>query len=253
MIRPLQLAFLAGLAMFPAACSGKDGGAGKVEAAANVHPWLADVQIGPDSAPVSIVEYASLTCPHCRDFWKQEFPQLKAKYIDAGKVKYVLRELPTPPTDVAIAAAAVARCAGKDKYYDVVDDVYTNYAKMMEAASSDTGAAGVLVEVGARHGLQLDQVKACVSGDAVKTYIQKEIAEKPSYANSTPTVILDGNFVEDHSFPNLSKLIDAKLGVAPSPSAAPAAPAEAAASSATTPAAPAPATPASPAAPAKPS
>src|SRR5579871_259475 len=203
--RSLQLALLAGLALIIAACSGSDKAPGKVEAAANVQPWLADVQLGPDNAPVSIVEYASLTCPHCRDFWKQEFPLLKEKYIDTGKVKYVFRDLPTNPADVAIAAVSVARCAGKDKFYDVIDDVYSNYGKLMEAVGSDTGAAPLLVEIGARHGLSLDQVKACVSGDLVKTYVQKEISEKPSFANSTPTVILDGQFVENHEFANLSK------------------------------------------------
>lgn len=206
-----------------AACSrGADAGAG---ANVKIDPYLADVTMGQDSAPVTIVEYASLTCPHCRDFWKQEFPNLKANYIDTGKVKYTLRELPTPPVDVAIAASAVARCTGKDHYYDVIEDVYSNYHEMMDAINSPRGAAPILVEIGGRHGLSPEQVAACARSTAVRDYINKEITEKPDYVNSTPTLILDGEHVTDLSYANLTKLIEAKLnpGAAPAETPAPAA------------------------------
>lgn len=218
-----RLAAAATLALAFAACSkAGDGGAGKD---VKIDPILADVVMGQETAPVTIVEYASLTCPHCRDFWKQELPQLKAAYIDAGKVKYILRELPTPPAELAVAGAAVARCAGKDHYYDVVDDIYTNYHRMMDAVNSSTGAAHVLVEVGGRHGLSVDQVAACVRSKAVQTYIDKEIAEKPEYADHTPTVIVNGEHVEDIRYANLVKVIEAKLNpgaaLAATPPAAP--------------------------------
>ena len=204
------------------ACS--NGGDAGADANVKIDPYLADVTMGQESAPVTIVEYASLTCPHCRDFWKQEFPRLKAAYIDTGKVKYTLRELPTPPVDVAIAAAAVARCTGKDHYYDVIEDVYSNYHEMMDAISSPKGAAPILVEIGGRHGLSPDQVAACARSTAVRDYVNKEIAEKPDYANSTPTLILDGEHVTDLSYDNLTRLIEAKLnpGAAPAGTPAPA-------------------------------
>jgi protein-disulfide isomerase len=200
---------------------------------------------------VTIVEYASLTCPHCRDFWKQEFPRIKAAYIDTGKVKYMLRELPTPPAELAIAASAVARCTGKDHYYDVVDDVYTNYHKMMDSASSASGAVPVLVEIGGRHGLSVDQVAACVRSKAIQDYVSKEIAEKPDFANSTPTVIINGEHVTDTRYDNLVKVIEAKLnpGAAPAPTTEAAGPAPEttpAAAPASTPAAPPAAPPATP-------
>lgn len=212
-----RLTALAALALAAVACSkagGADAGNG-----ARIDPILADVTIGSASAPVTMIEYASLTCPHCRDFWKQEFPRLKAAYIDTGKVKYTLRELPTPPAELAIAAAGVARCAGKDHYYDVVDDVYANYHKMMDAVDSANGAAPVLIEIGGRHGLSPDQVAACARSKAIRQYVDKEIAEKPDFAQSTPTVIVDGEHIEDTRYDNLVKVIEAKLN----PNAAPAA------------------------------
>ncbi|MBI1359755.1 MAG: thioredoxin domain-containing protein [Alphaproteobacteria bacterium] len=216
---PIAAAFAA---IVLAACS--QGGGNGADANVKIDPYLADVTMGQETAPVTIVEYASLTCPHCRDFWKQEFPRLKADYIDTGKVKYTLRELPTPPVDVAIAAAAIARCTGKDHYYDVIEDVYSNYREMMDATSSPKGAASVLVEIGGRHGLSPEQVAACARSQAVQDYVNKEIAEKPAYANSTPTLILDGEQVTDLRYDNLKTLIDAKLnpGAAPAETPAPA-------------------------------
>jgi protein-disulfide isomerase len=238
------------LALGVAACSkagGADAGHG-----ARIDPFLADVTMGQETAPVTMVEYASLTCPHCRDFWKQEFPRLKAAYIDTGKLKYTLRELPTPPAELAVAAAGVARCAGKDHYYDVVDDVYTNYHKMMDAANSANGAAPVLVEIGGRHGLSVDQVAACARSKAIQDYVNKEIAEKPDFANSTPTVIIDGEHITDTRYDNLVSVIEAKLNPGAAPTTATAA--TAAPAPATTPAATPAATPATPPAapPAKP-
>ncbi len=218
----LRFLAVAALALAAVACS-KAGGAGAGNGA-KIDPFLADVVMGQETAPVTIIEYASLTCPHCRDFWKQEMPQLKAAYIDTGKVKYILRELPTPPAELAIAASSVARCTGKDHYYDVVDDVYTNYHKMMDAVNSASGAAPVLVEIGGRHGLSVDQVAACARSTAVQDYVNKEIKEKPDFATHTPTVIVDGVHIEDTRYANLVSVIEAKLhpGAAPAPPAAPA-------------------------------
>src|SRR5262245_38224087 len=74
---------------------------------------LGDQVQGADNAPVTIVEYASMTCPHCSHFHETTYPELKKKYIDTGKVRFVFREFPLDP--LAAAASMLARCAGKDK------------------------------------------------------------------------------------------------------------------------------------------
>jgi protein-disulfide isomerase len=84
---------------------------------------LGDKVLGADNAPVTIVEYASVTCPHCATFHQQTYPTLKSKYIDTGKVRLIFREFPTQPAPVAIAGFMLARCAG-DRYYPMLDAIF---------------------------------------------------------------------------------------------------------------------------------
>jgi len=80
---------------------------------------LGDLAIGKEDAPVTIVEYASMTCPHCAHFATTTFPQLKEKYIDTGKVRFIFREFPLDP--LAAGASALVRCADKDKAFPVLE------------------------------------------------------------------------------------------------------------------------------------
>src|SRR5688572_8278560 len=82
-----------------------------------------DMVMGKADAPVTVIEYASVTCSHCANFNATVFPAFKAKYVDTGQVKYVLREFLTPPVPIAAAGFLIARCAGPDKYFGVVDAI----------------------------------------------------------------------------------------------------------------------------------
>src|SRR5215475_11248743 len=75
--------------------------------------------MGSATAPVTMIEYASMTCPHCAHFAVTTFPKLKERYIDTGKVRYIFREFPLDP--VAAGASLLARCADKDKYFSLID------------------------------------------------------------------------------------------------------------------------------------
>jgi len=96
--------------------------AGPVGAAPAKPP--ADYSLGSPKAKVQVVEYASLSCPHCAKFNEEVFPAFKAKYVDTGQVRYTLREMLTPPAEVAAAGFLLARCAGPAKYFGVVDAVF---------------------------------------------------------------------------------------------------------------------------------
>src|SRR5918912_2200447 len=85
---------------------------------------LGDVWLGPADAKVTIIEYASMTCSHCAAFHKDTYPKLKERYIDTGKVRFVLREFPLDP--LATAGFMLARCDGNDKYYPITDLLFDN-------------------------------------------------------------------------------------------------------------------------------
>src|ERR1700687_5944958 len=85
-------------------------------------PPLGDESLGSANAPVTIIEYASMTCPHCAHFHETTFPELKKKYIDTGKVRFIFREFPLD--SVAATAFMVARCADKDKYFPMIEVLF---------------------------------------------------------------------------------------------------------------------------------
>jgi protein-disulfide isomerase len=85
---------------------------------------LGDVVQGPENAKVTIIEYASLTCSHCAAFHQQTYPELKKRYIETGKVRFILREFPLDP--LATAGFMLARCDGEAKYYPIADLLFTH-------------------------------------------------------------------------------------------------------------------------------
>jgi len=84
---------------------------------------LGDVALGPADAKVTIIEYASMTCPHCAAFHQETWPELKKRWVDTGKVRFVLREFPLDP--LATAGFMLARCDGENKYYPIVDLLFS--------------------------------------------------------------------------------------------------------------------------------
>jgi protein-disulfide isomerase len=220
-LRPLSLVSAARSAVILAAAAGAlaacsesappSAAGGAATEAAAVDPFIGDIVLGPETATVTIVEYASLTCPHCRDFWKQVFPSIRETYIDTGKVRYILRDFPTPPAKVAAAAAALARCKGEAGYYAVVDDVFTNFSELIEAAQSPQGAGPVLTMIGAKHGLSADQVRACANHPGVQKHIEDTVTEAAGRVRATPTLFINDEPAPVHSFAEIAKIIDAKL------------------------------------------
>jgi len=121
-----------------------------------------DMTLGNPKAPVTVIEYASVACPHCAAFNNDVFPAFKAKYVDTGKVLYVAREALTADPEIAAAGFLTARCAGKDKYFQVVDAVYHAQAQM------ETGGDphAVLLQIARSAGLTDAQFEACIRDPA---------------------------------------------------------------------------------------
>lgn len=166
-----------------------------------------DVTLGSDKAPVLIIEYASMTCPHCAHFAATTFPELKKRYIDTGKVRYTLREFPLDP--LAAAGFMLARCAGGDRYYPVVE---TLFAKQMEWVTKEPVAP--LSNIAKQFGFTEDTFKACLTNQKVLDSIEavRDRAAKTLGVNSTPTFFVNGTkLVGDVSIDDLAKVIDPYL------------------------------------------
>jgi protein-disulfide isomerase len=176
-----------------------------------ITPYLEDAVMGDPAAPVTITEYASTTCGHCYAFHEEVLPKLKAKYIDTGKAKLIYRVLPTPPGPVSAAGAAIARCAGKDQFFAVIQNLFDDQEDILDSVRNPADLQKRFTKLGARYGLTPDEVRTCIEDKGIQDYLLKVIGEAPEYVTSTPTLIVDGEHIKDHSLEALSAAIDAKL------------------------------------------
>jgi protein-disulfide isomerase len=159
-----------------------------------------DMGMGNPGAKVKVIEYASVGCPHCARWNNEVFPAFKAKYVDTGKVYYVLREFLTGDPQVAAAGFLLARCAGKDKYFPVVDAIYQQQADMYQPGNSPRA---VLLKIAQGAGLTEAQFDACVDNDAALTALQQRVQ---GYANNdhiqaTPTFVINGKVYDSGEMP----------------------------------------------------
>lgn len=186
-----------------------------------ITPFLGVPEMGKADAPVAIVEYASTTCGHCRAFHDEAFPKLKEAYIDTGKAKLVWMVMPTPPAEISMAGAAIARCAGEDKFFAVIDDLFEHQGDLIESARNPWRLQKNLRELGARHGLNADQVGTCIDDKAIEEITRKHALEAPAFVTGTPAFVIAGADIEQ-TFEALSAAIDAELAKQPAAPAAPA-------------------------------
>jgi protein-disulfide isomerase len=172
---------------------------------ANVTITAVDRTLGKKDAPILMVEYAAPICPHCAHFNETMFPQLKANYIDTGKVYYVFRVFPLQSADVA--AEAIARCLPADNYFQFIDLLFRNQPKW-DPENGVQDVHGGLVQMGRIAGLSAEQVDRCIGNQAEQQRIAKvgEDATTRYSINGTPTFIIDGQI---HStFQNYQELKD---------------------------------------------
>jgi protein-disulfide isomerase len=148
---------------------------------------LGDEVLGKADAPVTIIEYASMTCSHCAAFHAKTYPVLKQRYIDTGKVKYIMREFPLDP--LAAAGFMLARCAGKDKYYSMIEVLF---AKQNEWAVQQP--IPPLTAIAKQAGFTQESFEACLSDQKVLDGIEatRSRGSEKLGVNSTPTFFVNG-------------------------------------------------------------
>lgn len=169
-----------------------------------------DMILGQADAPVEVIEYASFTCPHCANFHENVFDQLKTNYIDAGKVRFVYREVYFDK--FGLWAGMVARCGGSEKYFGISDMIYSTQRDWL-APGEDAGIASNLRKIGLKAGLSGEALDACMKdNDMAKAMVATfQTNAKKDDINSTPSFVIDGQKYANMSYEEFAKTLDEKL------------------------------------------
>ena len=164
--------------------------------------------LGRVDAPVTVIEYASFTCPHCAAWHNDVLPAFKARFIDTGQVRLVFRDLPTQPARVAATVAGIARCAEPARFFDVAASLMRGQA----AALTTNDARSWYDAAVAASGRTEDEIKACLDDPATMTNLRASMAgAEAAGVNRTPTFFVDGKMVDDSSLDALAAAIEPAL------------------------------------------
>ena len=166
---------------------------------------LGDWAMGKDDAPVTVVEYASMTCSHCAAFHTNTYPELKKRYIDTGKVRYIMREFPLDP--LAAGAFMLARCAGKDKYHPMIETLFSQQQKWVVQKPIEP-----LLAIARQAGFSQQSFDACLKDQKMLESIEavRNRGTEKFGVNSTPTFFINGQrYAGGMSVAEMSAIIDA--------------------------------------------
>jgi protein-disulfide isomerase len=169
---------------------------------------LGDKVLGKDDAPVTIVEYASLTCSHCANFHEKTFPALKEKYIDTGKVKLIFREFPLDP--LSTAASMMARCSTEQRYFPLVSVLFQ---QQRHWAGSDK-PLDELLAIARQAGFTQESFEACLKDQKIYEGLNeaKKRGAEVHGVNSTPTFFINGEIRRgDMSIEEIDKVVELLL------------------------------------------
>lgn len=144
---------------------------------------------GKADAPVTLIEYASMTCSHCANFDTKVYPTLKSKYIDTGKVRYIMREFPLDP--LAAAGFMLARCSGDDKYFAMVDVLF----KMQSQWAFTNDPLQGLLAIAKQAGFSEQKFNECLANQKLLDDIDavRQRASDKFGVNSTPSFFVNGH------------------------------------------------------------
>lgn len=169
---------------------------------------VGDMAMGAPDAPVTIVEYASLTCGHCASFHVNSFPEIKAAYIDTGKARLVFREVYFD--QYGLWAAMTARCGGEGPYFGYID----TFMKRQREWAGSVDIVAEIQRIGRLGGLSAERIEACLSDEAFMTTLVTDFQTNAGAdgINATPTFIINGEKVSGAiSAQEMAALIDKHL------------------------------------------
>ena len=172
---------------------------------------VTEMTMGAEDAPVTLVEYASFTCPHCASFHKSQLKELKTEYIDTGKVRFIYRDVYFDR--FGLWAAMVARCGGPERFFGISDLIYDQQSDWIGSGQDPVAITNNLRRIGKVAGLSDEQLDTCLS-DADKAQALVAVYQQNAEAdgvNSTPTLIINGEKHGNMPYAELKGIIDGLL------------------------------------------
>lgn len=164
-----------------------------------------DMAMGPEDAPITIIEYASMTCPHCRNFHKTVWPDLKANWIETGKARFIFREFPFDRP--GLAAAMLARCGGDQRFFAFIDVLFDQQARW----SQSRNPMGELQNIALLGGVSPQKFEQCMTNPALEeTVLNSRLQGHQEFqVNATPTLIINGEKYEgNHDYDTLNSFLE---------------------------------------------
>lgn len=166
----------------------------------------ADRSIGRADAPVTVIEYASFACHHCADWHQLVYPGFKARFIDTGKVRFVFRNLPTDPQEIALPGAALARCAAPERFFEVAAALMQGQAAVLRGGNREDWYGPAIAVSGRTQA----QIEACATSPAVEAALARDMdSAEAADVHSTPAFFVNGRRVTDRSLGGLEVAIRA--------------------------------------------
>lgn len=171
-----------------------------------LEPQAADNYLGKNLAPVTLIEYASLTCPHCAKFHEQVVEPLIPTYIESGKVKLIYRDYPLDSK--AFTASMIANCAGKQKFFSFIKVFFQSQQSWVLAEEEE------LKKIAKLGGIDDEKYKSCLANKEIEEKIIKTAKEANEVLDvrSTPTIFINGHqYKGAHKFEDVAEFIDDQL------------------------------------------
>lgn len=174
-------------------------------------PRVGERTMGSADAPVTLVEYAMFTCPHCANFQEEVFPKIKANYIDTGKVRLVYREVYF--NKPSLWAGMIARCAPEERYFGISEVLFDRQADWAGAANEQDMVAK-LFSIGRQAGLTDDEMNACLQDRALAEGLVADYQAKAAAdgIDATPTFLINGVKQPNATYEELAAKLDKALG-----------------------------------------
>jgi protein-disulfide isomerase len=184
-----------------------DAGANAANGAASGKFTASEYVMGKADAPVTVIEYLSNTCTHCAAFDATTWPKVKAKFVDTGKVKWIVREFLTPPEQVSAAGFVLARCAGRDKYFQVIESIFHSQDEMFKTGDFKTP----FLRIAQSMGMNEAQFNACLQDEAAYKALYDRVQKSITVdkIDGTPTLLINGKkaFDGEVTFDQLDKAL----------------------------------------------